>query len=157
MAIPAEFQVRKLFTIKQANAVLPLVRAIAVDLSTLAKEVMERKERLGFLLAGRERGLSDPYSEELAQIEDSIESDNARLYEFVQELRELGVEPKNSPEGLIDFPALHDGRVVYLCWKVGESEVGFWHELDAGFRGRQILLPGQFTVTEKTESPLKIS
>jgi len=56
--------------------------------------------------------------------------------------RHLGVEPKNGPEGLVDFPAVLDGRPVYLCWKLGEPEVLHWHDLDAGFRGRQPLTAG---------------
>jgi hypothetical protein len=54
----------------------------------------------------------------------------------------LGVEPKSGPEGLIDFPSLVDDRLVYLCWKLGEPEVLYWHELEAGFRGRQSLVAG---------------
>ena len=42
-------------------------------------------------------------------------------------------------KGLIDFPSLHDGREVYLCWRLGEPQVAYWHELDAGFAGRQKL------------------
>ncbi len=62
--------------------------------------------------------------------------------EYVEELRALGVEPKSGPEGLVDFPSLMDERVVFLCWKLGENEVTNWHELDAGFRGRQSLVAG---------------
>jgi hypothetical protein len=82
------------------------------------------------------------YSEELAQIEEELEKDGQQLHVYVEELRDLGVEPKNGPEGLIDFPSQMDGRIVYLCWKLGESEVLHWHELDAGFRGRQSLVAG---------------
>ncbi len=130
---------RKLFTVEQANAALPLVRAIASDLARLSRDVIERRERLSLLLAGRDRGARDLYGEELAQVEEELEKDSARLQEYVEELRELGVEPKNGPEGLIDFPSLLDGRPVYLCWKLGEAEVLHWHDLDAGFRGRQSL------------------
>ncbi|MEX0714382.1 MAG: DUF2203 domain-containing protein [Pirellulales bacterium] len=129
----------KIFTVEQANAVLPLVRAIATDLAELSRDVIERRERLAMLLAGRQRGSRDLYGEELAQIEEELEKDSQRLQEYVEELRELGVEPKNGPEGLIDFPAVIEGRLVYLCWKLGEPEVQHWHELDAGFPGRRPL------------------
>jgi hypothetical protein len=130
----------RLFTIEQANAALPLVRAIASDLSQLSREVIERRERLSQLRRGREQQRSfGLYSEELSQIEEELEKDTERLQEFVDELRALGVEPKNGPEGLVDFPSLVDGRLVYLCWKLGEAEVLHWHELDAGFAGRQPL------------------
>ena len=130
---------RKLFTVEQANASLPLVRAIAADLAKLSRDVIERRERLSILLAGRDRDARDLYGEELAHVEAELEKDTERLQEYVEELRDLGVDPKNGPEGLIDFPALLDGRPVYLCWKLGEPEVLHWHDLDAGFRGRQPL------------------
>jgi hypothetical protein len=136
------FEGRKIFTVEAANASLPLVRAIVTDLAQLSREVVERRERLGLLLAGRERGAHDLYGEELSQIEEELEKDSQRLQEYVEELRLLGVEPKNGPDGLVDFPARLEGRPIYLCWKLGESEVLHWHELDAGFRGRQQLVAG---------------
>jgi hypothetical protein len=135
-------QPKRLFTLEQANAVLPLVRAITTDLAKLSREVIDRRERLSLLSARRPASSRDLYSEELAQIQEELDKDGQQLQEFVQELRDLGVEPKNGPEGLIDFPSLMDGRVVYLCWKLGEPEVLHWHELDAGFRGRQSLVAG---------------
>jgi hypothetical protein len=131
---------KKLFTIEEANASLPLVRAIATDLANLSREVIERRERLASLTNNRRLGKShDAYSEELAQVEDELTKDTDRLHEYVEELRALGVEPKNGPEGLVDFPCQMDGRVVFLCWKLGEPEVMHWHELDSGFSGRQPL------------------
>jgi hypothetical protein len=132
----------RLFTVEQANAMLPLVRAITSDLASLAKDVMERRHRLALLLSGRQLKPNDPYSEELAQMEADLERDTLRLQEYVEELRELGVEPKGAVEGLVDFPAQIDGRLVYLCWKLGEPEVFYWHEVDAGFAGRQPLTAG---------------
>jgi hypothetical protein len=138
----AEYRPARLFTIEQANAMLPLVRAITTDLATLAREVMERRHRVALLTAGRDPKPGDPYSEELAQIEAENEKDSERLQGYVQELQELGVEAKGALEGLVDFPSEMDGRIVYLCWRLGESEVLHWHELDAGFRGRQPLVAG---------------
>jgi hypothetical protein len=132
----------KLFTVEQANAVLPLVRAITTDLVQLSREVFERRERLALLSAGRGAGAKDPYSEELAQIEEELEKDREQLQSYVEELRQLGVEPKSGPEGLVDFPSMMDDRLVFLCWKLGETEVLHWHELDSGFRGRQSLTAG---------------
>lgn len=129
----------KLFTIDQANAMLPLVRAIVKDLSKLARDVVERRERIWMIRDERDRDSKDPYSEELAQVEEDLERDSQRLEEYVDELRQLGVETKNGPEGLVDFPAMIDGQLVYLCWKLGEPEILHWHALDAGFAGRQPL------------------
>jgi len=139
---PAVYRPAKLFTIEQANAMLPLVKAITSDLATLAGDVMERRHRLAALTAGRELKPGDPYADELAQTEAEIEHDICRVQEYLAELRALGVEPKGALEGLVDFPSLMDGRIVYLCWRLGESEVLHWHELDAGFAGRQSLTAG---------------
>ena len=133
---------KRFFTVEEANAALPLVRAIVDDLAQLSREVIERRERLSVLMDGRERDERGPYREELTQIEEELEKDSQRLQEYVEELRELGVEPKNGTDGLVDFPALIDGREVYLCWKLDEPEVLYWHECDAGFAGRQSLTAG---------------
>src|SRR4051812_23170625 len=50
-----------------------------------------------------------------------------------------GIVVRDLDSGLIDFPSLRDGREVYLCWIDGEQDIGFWHELDAGYAGRQAL------------------
>jgi hypothetical protein len=132
----------KFFTLEAANATLPLVRAIVTDLSRLSRDVVERRERLSLLRGSRETRPGDPYSAELAQIEDELEKDRGELQGYIDELRQLGVEPKNGLEGLVDFPCLMEGRVVYLCWRLGEPEVLFWHEIEAGFAGRQALVAG---------------
>ena len=137
-----EYKPARLFTIEQANATLPLVRAITSDLAVLAKDVVERRHRLALLTSGRDLKAGDPYSDELAQMEAELERDAMRLQEYVEELRELGVEPKGAVEGLVDFPCRLDGRLVLLCWKLGEPEVLYWHDLDAGFGGRQPLTAG---------------
>src|SRR5258708_36801295 len=55
--------------------------------------------------------------------------------ECAKELENLGVELKDPNTGLVDFPAMMDGHEVYLCWRLGESKVAFWHEIEAGFPG----------------------
>ena len=133
------YEPEKVFTVEEANAALPLVGAILRDLTDLSREVIERRERLALLRGSRDPESSDPYSEELTQIEDELEKDSRRLQEYVDELRQLGVEPKNGVEGIVDFPTMLDDRLVFLCWKLGEPELLYWHELDTGFQGRQPL------------------
>jgi hypothetical protein len=50
-----------------------------------------------------------------------------------------GIEVKDIDSGLIDFPSEREGRAVYLCWRLGEARIAWWHELDTGFAGRQLL------------------
>ena len=132
----------KLFTVEEANATLPLVRAIMQDLAGLSQELVERRQRLDHLLGDRETEEGDPYGEELAQIQEELEREISKLQEYVDELRVLGVEPKNGPDGLIDlvdFPAEIEGRRVYLCWRLGEPEVSFWHDIETGYAGREAI------------------
>lgn len=149
-----DFRPAKIFTVDEANRTLPLIGAIVQDLVDLANDVMERRQRLAHLTAGRDMDATDPYCEELAAIEKEVEKDTRKLQDYVEELRHLGVESKG-PDGLVDFPAMLDGRLVYLCWKLGESEVAHWHELDAGFAGRQ-LLEVQTVSGDNTEAGLEI-
>ncbi len=132
--------VRKRFTVEEANAALPLVRAIVADLTELAGDVIQRRERLSVLLAGRRPDASDPYWQELAQVQEELKKDTQRLRELVEELAELGVEPKSVTQGLVDFPAVVDGRRVCLSWKLGEPEVRYWREPEAAVSDRQPLV-----------------
>ena len=135
-------QGRKLFTVEEANAALPLVQAIVRDVVRVSHDIVDRRERLAQIRGGRKPTAGNPYDDELVQIEEGLEQERAKLYEFAGELRELGVELKDGLVGLVDFPCLMDRRVVYLCWKMGEAEVLHWHELDAGFSGRKALVVG---------------
>lgn len=135
-----KYKPTKLFTVEQANAMMPLVRAITTDMVELAGELLERQQRLEHLTSGRNLESDDPYRAELVQIKEELQKDMHRLDDFANELRQLGVEPKDPTKGLVDFPSMMDGRLVFLCWKLGEPEVLFWHDLDAGYSGRQPLI-----------------
>lgn len=132
---------KKYFTVAEANATLPLVRAIVRDICDLARSWRERQERLNRLQPGKRGMLSEAHQEEVLQAYADYERDQERMQEYEQELKRLGVELKDYFTGLIDFPAWRDGREVYLCWRLGEPEVAYWHEVEAGFAGRQKLVP----------------
>jgi len=139
---------KKYFKVEEANQSLPLVRAVVSDIVTKFREIQERKERLELLRPKKRPQGQAPetmYSEELAQVEQDLETELARLQEYILELHALGIEFKDPVMGLVDFPSLMDGREVCLCWRLGEPEVSFWHELDAGFQGRQSLLADSFS------------
>jgi hypothetical protein len=129
---------KQFFTVEEANRRLPLVRAIVEDIVQLYRDVHQRRQRLSeFRQAPADRGDPSLHDEEVDQMQHELERDIERLEGFVEELQELGVELKDPVAGLIDFRTLIDGREAYLCWRLGEEEVAFWHELDAGFAGRQ--------------------
>ena len=130
---------REYFTVEEANAMLPLVRAIVADLAGLSRDVLDRRHRLSYLLADAAPNDHDPYQQELIQIQDELEKDTQRLREYVEELRALGVEPVHGPEGVVAFPSIREGRRVCLSWKLGEPEVLYWHEVNSGYRRRKPL------------------
>src|SRR5262249_2692959 len=126
---------KKLYTLAEANAMLPLLRVILRDITNLAKELRERHERLRRLQ--RTEGLDAAHREEVEHLTAEFERGQDLMQEHELELQELDVELKDHYTGLIDFRHLRDGREVFLCWRLGEEEVGHWHELNAGFQGRK--------------------
>ena len=127
----------RFFTPDQANAMLPLVRRIVTDITNLAREVRDKHKRFRRLTEGGSMPVA--HEEELFQLESQLEQGQEQMESLVQELGQLGILLKDFDSGLIDFPCWRDGHEVYLCWKLGEPEVAHWHELDAGFAGRQKL------------------
>jgi hypothetical protein len=117
---------KKRFTVEQANQSLPLVRRIATDIVRSHADVIAIQNRVGRLV-GTEQSAAQK------ELEKQID----RLEDYVDELREVGCELKDYAMGLVDFLGRHQGRDVCLCWKLGEERIGYWHELNAGFAGRQ--------------------
>jgi len=130
---------RKVFTVEEADKTLPLVRAIVGDIVREYGAVEELRKRLASVTRDRRRPSNDVYTEEIAQSQAEMERGEARLGGLIDELTALGIELKGPEDGLCDFPSVRDGRPIYLCWRLGEPQVGHWHELDAGVAGRQPL------------------
>lgn len=145
---------KKYYTADEANQALPLVRSIVTDIVAFYSDLHDRHLRLQAVKRrGSSRGsMPTEYNEELAQMETELARDEEKLKGYISELEQLGVELKDLSIGLIDFPGLIEGREVCLCWKLGEPEVGFWHEVDAGFAGRQSLLAGATPATDEGPS-----
>ncbi|MFI5457000.1 MAG: DUF2203 domain-containing protein [Isosphaerales bacterium] len=129
---------RKYFTAEEANKALPLVRMIVGDIVRQDRVVEDLQQRLSMLTKERRRPANDLYAEELAQSQAELDAEEVKLRTYIDELKRLGVELKGS-DGLCDFYSLRDGREVFLCWRLGEPEVSYWHDLDAGVAGRQPL------------------
>src|ERR1017187_9131130 len=122
------------YTLDEANAMLPLLRAILRDVTTLANELRDRYERLIRLQEGK--GLDKAHEEEVQQLMAEFERGQEKMKEYEAELEKLGVELKDYYTGLIDFRHLRDGKEVYLCWRLGEPEIAHWHDLNSGFSGQ---------------------
>lgn len=124
------------WTPERANRALPLVRRIADDIVRHYAEWQSLVQRFEVAAARSTVDAPDTDAEQLAR---EVQRVATEIEGFVQELVALGVECKSMESGLFDFIGEMDGRPVYLCWQRGESAVTHWHELDAGFAGRQPL------------------
>ena len=121
----------KYFTPSEAKKTLPLVRKIVADILDTSREMRMIADEIG---SGVE---NDPKIQKFA---DDIEK-------FMQELEEIGCYFKdwNFSIGLIDFPAIFDGREVFLCWRSDEDDIMYYHDVDAGFAGRKLIPPEELT------------
>lgn len=121
----------KLFTIQEANALLPSVRTIVGKIQQAHRNVSRYRDDAKKASDAAEKGgggisAGVVYATALTELTSRI-----------AELEILGVQLKDFERGLIDFPSLRDGRVVLLCWQMGEGdELEWWHDVDAGFAGR---------------------
>jgi hypothetical protein len=111
----------KLFTIPEANALLPNVRTIVAKIQQAHRNVSR-------------------YRDDAKKAAEAAEQGGGGVpqgVEYAIALSELTVQLKDFERGLVDFPSLRDGRVVLLCWQMGEGdELEWWHDVDAGFAGR---------------------
>ena len=125
----------RLFTLEEANALLPELRKLLEELRRAVEGHDEVAAETGAVLAKvRRNGHGTP--EESPSRRRAPHDDIRRLIARVQE---LGIELKDPRIGLVDFPSLREGRTVYLCWKLGEPSIAFWHPIETGFAGRQPL------------------
>lgn len=125
----------KLFSVEEANALLPTVQRIVARIA----------HAHGCVASSRD--CAQRASEGAAQSGGGFMSGGAEyvraltaLVEGVSELETLGVQLKDYERGLIDFPTMREGRVVLLCWELGEGEqIEWWHDVETGYGGRQPL------------------
>jgi hypothetical protein len=126
------------FTVEQANATLPLVRRIIEDIVRQHEVWRDKIMELELATSGSRAGDPNPAA---VRLEHEVQVLARDIEGFRRELGELGIELKDPRLGLIDFPSDMNGRRVFLCWKLGEPDVQFWHEVDTGYSGRQPLTP----------------
>jgi hypothetical protein len=127
------------FTPEEASVLLAEVRPAAEELVAHRRAMVDAaagQARLVQRIAGN-GGDFDPQEPRL--LEETFEREAQAVARCVERLERLGVLVKDLERGLVDFPALHDGEEVLLCWEVGEEDVAFWHGLDEGFAGRKPL------------------
>ena len=120
---------KQFFTIQEARQALPAVKELMGKAILCARQMTQYKDEVEQLAGRSEQNTGS------AEGTDYIFHLLA-LKRHLARIEEMGVLVKSVEEGLVDFPHLKDGREVYLCWKYGEEDIDYYHEVDAGFAGR---------------------
>lgn len=122
----------KYFTPAEANALLPQIRALMRGLLAARERIIAaRPDLVPVLEKAHFNGGSRRAGEAVREFD--------RIERCIARIKALGAQAKDLNQGLVDFPSLREGQEVLLCWQYDEKEIGYWHDLETGFAGRQPL------------------
>ncbi len=139
----------KSFTVGEANALVPALTQTFREIDAHKYQIREagkKIEVLELLWGAALRDPANPDHAEFMKLRETVDRSLRGIQRSIQEgVVALGLRlPMGGIEdGLVDIPTTYDGRWVYLCWHVGEREITHWHEIDAGYQGREALTPAQ--------------
>ena len=116
------------FTIKSANEALPAVIEKFNNLKKQKNEIIKAEQELQLTASNFEQYMAQ---------KQKLNSEMTKFYQLIEDLEETGVSLKGLDQGLLDFPSKRFDEDVWLCWKEGETEIKFWHDMISGFNGRK--------------------
>jgi hypothetical protein len=120
----------KHFTLEQANEAMKIVRPLMDEVQAIREKILASQPEAWPAI---EKSAGNGGNKALSSMVDDFE----KLDGLIHQMLDTGVQIKDINLGLLDFSAMKDGREVYLCWQYGEGDIAFWHEIDAGYAGRQ--------------------
>ncbi|MGH2497167.1 MAG: DUF2203 domain-containing protein [Ktedonobacteraceae bacterium] len=126
------------FTREEAEALLPQITIVLLKIQEYRHAMQHAEEELGALRA-QSMNNGHHLHERIERLQKSLVEHIESLQTLAREVKRFGCELKDPDTGLIDFLSMRGGREIYLCWRLGEERINFWHYLDAGFAGRQPL------------------
>ena len=121
---------KKLFTLDEANAFVPQLLDLVPKIQKLSVSL---KNNFPDIKNARDKAKWNGGSDQGVDYLNAV----LKYNDLMRKIEEMGCEVKGIREGLIDFPSLREGREVYLCWRMPETKILFWHDLNAGFTGRK--------------------
>lgn len=132
----------KYFSLEQASQIIAEVEPLLLSLRDLQTRALQTKERVDLLWQRLEAG--ERVLDEIASLQARLDADVEEMRSHVGRLESLGVILRDVGTGLIDFPAVAGETEFFLCWRLGEESIQFWHGVDEGFGGRKPLwtMPG---------------
>ena len=116
----------------EAQGLLPALRIL---LGEIGEEWQHMRDLNPEIQKARENAPLNGYSKFGVEYVESV----SHLMSLIHQVRDMGVLLKDAGKGLCDFPYIKDGRMVYLCWQLGEDSIQYWHEVETGFAGREPL------------------
>ncbi|MEP7038644.1 MAG: DUF2203 domain-containing protein [Acidobacteriota bacterium] len=126
-----KFQFSKHYTVEEAQALLPQVRKWLDEIASLQERLVKLDSRLASMSASGHDVGGDTVNSSIRL--------RADWQSMMQEFTARGIQIKDLERGLIDFPALRDGKEIFLCWEKDEEDIQYWHDLDSGYPGRERL------------------
>ena len=124
---------KRFFTVEEARQLLPSLKELMGQLMVISHRLEEYRDLVQQLADSASSNTGGPEGTAYLDIVISLQS-------CLTQLQETGCVLRSLQDGLVDFPHLKQGREIYLCWKYGEEDIRFWHEVDEGFAGRTPLL-----------------
>jgi len=122
----------RIFTLAEAQSLLPRLRSL---LTETGKQWNHVRELNPDVQKARDNAPFDGHSRSGVQYVESV----SQLMFWIHQIKDMGVLLKDADRGLCDFPYMREGRVVYLCWQLGEDQIEYWHDIETGFAGREPL------------------
>jgi len=122
----------RIFTLAEAQSLLPRLRTLLEELSQEWKRMSELNPEIQ---KARDNAPLNGYSKFGVEYVESV----SHLMSLIHEIKDMGVLLKDADKGLCDFPYIKGGRMVYLCWQLGEDTIQYWHDVETGFAGRKPL------------------
>jgi len=121
---------QRYFTLPEANETLELIRPLMDEVQAIRLKILKNQPEAWPAI---EKSAGNGGNRALSHMVQDFEKFDA----LIHRIQAMDVLFKDVNLGLLDFPALKDGREVYLCWQYGEGDIAFWHEIEAGYAGRQ--------------------
>lgn len=126
-----------LVTIQEANAMIPLLRSIVMDIRSSWNAIITKRTELERLeKTTRVEGAGSESPQRVEELKAELNTLIERINTYIREVEDLGCFVEEFKRGIINFPSLYHGRKVFLCWGLGEDEVSCWHELDESYNDR---------------------
>lgn len=130
----------KVFTAEEADRLLPKLTELITQLQAKQQQILAKEVEIDTLELLHPASREDKIAPEVEREVGTYNEWLSQFYSLIDEIHGLGCFLKDAEVGLVDFYTLHEGRVVYLCWRLGEKEVGYWHEVGRGYAYRQPIL-----------------